>query len=565
VDGTGNLFITDAGNYRIRKVSPSGIITTVAGNGTHGFSGDGGPATSAQLSGPLGMAVDGTSNLFIADAGNYRIRKVSPSGIITTVAGNGNYGDSGDGGPATSAQLSDPYSVAVDGAGNVFIADTDSSRIRRVSPSGIITTVAGNGSYGYSGDGGPATSAQLDSPRGVTVDGVSNLFIADTYNSRIRKVSPSGIITTVAGNGIYGVSGDGGLATSAQLSYPSSVAVDGVGNLFIADGGAIRKVSSSGLITTIATLGLYASAAVDAAGNLFIADSGNNDVSRVSPSGVITTVASNGSYGYLGDGGQATSAQFFQPAGVAVDAAGRVYISDGGNNAIRLLTPSAVASVAIVTTSPLAQAVAGTAYSQTLSASGGTPPYVWSLSSGALPPALSLGAAGVLSGTATTPGTYTFTLQVKDSANSDASAPFSLTITAATAPAVSLTTIQNAAGYSSGSIAPGEIVVLYGSGMGPAQLAEFHLSGAGIVGSTLAGTQVLFNSIPAPLVYTSAIQVAAVVPYEVSGASAGLQVSYQGQLSNTLTVQLGASAPGIFTADASGRGPSAALNSTALP
>jgi sugar lactone lactonase YvrE len=202
VDAAGNLFIADQGNSRIRAVSASGVITTVAGNGVGGYSGDGGPATSARLNGPSGVAVDAAGNLFIADTYNLRIREVSVSGVITTVAGNGTQGYSGDGGPATSAQLNRPFRVAVDAAGDLFIADTYNQRVREVSVSGVITTVAGNGTQGYSGDGGPATSAQLYFPQGVAVDAAGNLFIADTGSSRIRKVS---------------------VATTLQVSAPAAV------------------------------------------------------------------------------------------------------------------------------------------------------------------------------------------------------------------------------------------------------------------------------------------------------------------------------------------------------
>jgi sugar lactone lactonase YvrE len=251
VDVFGDIFIADQQNSRIRKVSASGIITTVAGNGTYGFSGDGGPATSAELNGPSGVAVDASGDIFIADSYNNRIRKVLASGIITTVAGNGIRGFSGDGGPATSAELGTPGGVAVDGSGDIFVADTGNSRIRKVSPSGIITTVAGDGvpvlsTYVFmSGDGGPATSAELNAPSGVAVDAFGDIFIADSGNDAnfVREVSASGIITSVAGNGIQGFSGDGGPATSAELS-PWAVAVDGSGDIFIADSynNRIRKV-----------------------------------------------------------------------------------------------------------------------------------------------------------------------------------------------------------------------------------------------------------------------------------------------------------------------------------
>jgi sugar lactone lactonase YvrE len=235
LDGAGNLYIADYYNHRIRKVDTNGIITTVAGNGSYGFSGDGGSATSASLYNPSGIAVDNTGTLYIADFYNNRIRKVDTNGLITTVAGNGSYGFSGDGVPATSASLYSPTSIAVDITGNLYIADKTNNRIRKVDTNGLITTVAGNGSYGFSGDGGPATSASLHSPSGIAVDAAGNLYIADQSNHRIRKVDMNGLITTVAGNGLSGFSGDGGPATSAKLSYPLGIAIDGEGYLYIAD------------------------------------------------------------------------------------------------------------------------------------------------------------------------------------------------------------------------------------------------------------------------------------------------------------------------------------------
>lgn len=246
-DSNGNVFIADSYNHRIRKVSPDGIITTVAGsNSTLGFSGDGGMATAARLNSPLGVSSDTQGNLFIADAGNYRVRKVSPDGIITTVAGNGTAGFSGDGGAATAAKINLPSGVSSDTQGNLYIADTQNNRIRKVSPDGIITTVAGNGTIGFSGDGGQATLARLYSPVAINNDFQGNLFITDYGNNRIRKVSPDGIITTVAGNGTTGFSGDGGLATAARLSSPYSASSDTQGNVFIADtfNNRIRKFAS---------------------------------------------------------------------------------------------------------------------------------------------------------------------------------------------------------------------------------------------------------------------------------------------------------------------------------
>ena len=298
VDGSGNLYIAGYFDHRIRKVAPSGIITTVAGNGTAGYSGDGGPAASAQLYFPRSVVVDGSGNLYIADSANHRIRKVSPSGIITTIAGTGSWGYSGDGGQATSARLNYPYSVTIDALGNLYIADTGNECVRKVSPSGIIATVAGvNGYSDYSGDGGQATSAHLNVPAGIAVDGSGNLYIADRDNNRIRRVSSSGIITTVAGTGVYGFSDDTGPSINAQLSNPYGVTVDGSGSLFIADmyNHRIRKVSPSGIITTVAGTGsagysgdggpavnaqinLPSATALDSSGNLYIIDYGNHRI-----------------------------------------------------------------------------------------------------------------------------------------------------------------------------------------------------------------------------------------------------------------------------------------------
>jgi sugar lactone lactonase YvrE len=292
-DAAGNLFIAEFGNSQVRKVSADGIISTVAGiAGEEGFSGDNGPATQAKLWAPRGITVDGAGHLFIADRDNHRVRKVSPDGIITTVVGTGKEGFSGDGGPATEAQLRGPYDVAVDAAGNLLIVEEDSHRVRKVSPDGIITTVAGTGKAGFSGDAGPAKEARLDSPHGVAVDAAGNLFIADTQNHRVRKVDTNGIITTVAGSAQPGFGGDGGPATAAQLDSPDGLAVDTAGNLFIADlfNHRVRKVNPEGIITTVAgsdrktfsseggpateagLRGPYA-VAVDAAGNLYISDS----------------------------------------------------------------------------------------------------------------------------------------------------------------------------------------------------------------------------------------------------------------------------------------------------
>ncbi len=327
-------------------------IDTVAGTSSRGFFGDGGPATSARLAFPWGVAVDSADNLYIADSANNRIRKVNGSGTITTVAGTGVAGFSGDAGPATSAELNDPGDVAVDTAGNLYIADFRNHRVRKVNGSGTITTVAGNGVQGFSGDGGPATAAKLDRPSGVGLDSAGNLYIADSGKSRVRKVNGSGKINTVAGNGVQGFSGDGGPATKAKLNFPVDVAADGSGNLFISDSGnsRIRKVNGSGRISTVVgatNVGAFSGdggpatkarlsnpsgkLAVDNHGNLYIADHGNNRVRKVNGSGTITTVAGTGTPGFSGGGGLAIAAPLDRPIAVALDTAGDLYVADASS------------------------------------------------------------------------------------------------------------------------------------------------------------------------------------------------------------------------------------------
>ena len=359
LDGAGNLYFTDRYHHRIRKVDSTGVITTIAGTGDFGFGGDGGQAVSAQLNYPNDVVVDGAGNLYIADASNHRIRKVDSSGIITTVAGTGEKGFGGDGGQAVLARLNTSSGVVLDGAGNLYIADRHNSRIRKVDSSGVITTIAGTGEIGFDGDGGPAVSALLNSPTGVAADVAGNVYIADASNDRIRKVDSSGIITTVAGTRDYGPAGDGGLAVSAWLFYPTGVVVDVAGNVYIADSRnhRIRKVDTSGIITTVAgsggsgfgdggpavsaLLNYPRGVAVDGAGNLYIAAFGGR-IRKVDTSGVITTVAGTGDPGFGGDDGQAVAARLADPDDVAADGAGNLYIADTANSRIRKVDTTGV-------------------------------------------------------------------------------------------------------------------------------------------------------------------------------------------------------------------------------
>jgi len=334
---------------------PNNIISTVAGGAFPGFHGDGGPATAAGLIDPDGVCLDAAGNLYIADEGDIRVRMVNTNGIISTVAGNGSQGYSGDGGPATNASLHGPAGVISDASGNLYIADYFNNRVRMVNTNGVITSVVGNGTSGCSGDGGTATNASLSSPYGMAFDGLGNLYFADSGNLRIRRVDTNGIITTVAGNGNSGYSGDGGAATNASL-LPSTVAFDAFGNLYIADYGNnhIRKVDPNGIISTVAGKSssmvrysgdggpafnacLYGPGGVvlDAAGNCYIGDGGNDRVRKVDPNGIITTVAGNGAPGYAGDGGAATTASFRDPTSVALDAVANLFIADRSNSRIR--------------------------------------------------------------------------------------------------------------------------------------------------------------------------------------------------------------------------------------
>ncbi|MBD2701400.1 hypothetical protein IC229_12175 [Spirosoma sp. BT702] len=365
VDGSGNIYIADQANHRIRKVTAAnGKISTLAGTGIEGYSGNGGAATSATFSYPDGVWGDGTGNIFVADHHNHAVRKIiAANGTISTVAGTSAQGYNGDGGAPTGAQLNFPINICIDGSNNLYIADKENHRIRKVSATnGTISTVVGTGSRTYRGDGGAATNARLNEPSGVAVDGSGNIYIADQYNHRIRKINAAnGIISTIAGTTTYGFSGDGGAATNARLTQPTGVALDAAGNLYIADqyNHRIRKVNATnGNISTVAgngsanysgdggaatsaSLNYPTGVAIDAAGNLYIADKMNHRIRKVlAVNGTISTIAGNGSGGFSGDYGAATSARLNNPMDVSVDAAGNLYIADKDNHRIRKVNAS---------------------------------------------------------------------------------------------------------------------------------------------------------------------------------------------------------------------------------
>ena len=557
VDTAGNLYLLDALIPRVLKVS-NGVATTFAGNGTYGFSGDNGPATTAQLGGdpedggPSGIAVDSTGNVYIADTYNSCIRKVSNGVIATVVCGSANPALP----PAISTQLTDPTFIAVDSAGALYVSDPSNNlsggdRVRKVA-NGVVTTIAGNGFASFSGDNGPAASAQFFQPEGVAIDSAGRMYIADTQNNCVRMIA-NGVITTVAGTGFRGFSGDNGPATSAQLATPVAVAVDPAGNLYIADINSyrIRKVSG-GVITTVAgTVGTTpCGVAADSAGNVYVSDCVQHRLLKVS-NGNATTLAAYGSGLAVDSAGNLYMTNSAAILGlsngvvttiaggtaVTLDAAGNRYIADGHLGLIhklsnRTITTSPISPPLAFPGDPIGADSAGNFYD----ASNGTlgiPP----------PVGIAVDSSGNIY---SSDGIHILVLKPAGAI----AAPTS----------VSVDFINNAASNQFLGIAPGEIVTLKGSGLGPAQLVSAHAGSDGFYPTQLSGTSVQFNGVSAPLLYTSATQVAAVAPYGVTGPAVQVTVTYQGQTSVPATVQVFATAPGLFTADGTGAGQAAAIN-----
>ncbi len=368
VDSAGNVYIGDLANCRVRRVDPTGVITTIAGTGQPLSDGDGGAATAARLDNPHSAVVDGSGVIFVADTSNGLVRRVDTAGVITDVAGTGASGFAGDGGPATLAELDQPNGVAVDGLGNMYIADTSNNRIRKVDANGTITTIAGDGVDGFGGDDGPATEAALSNPQHVAADTIGNIYIADSSNNRVRRVDPNGVITTVAGNGSAGFSGDGGQANVAELSNPVALAIDGGGNVYIADyaNNRIRRVDATGVITTVAGTGQFGfsgdggaataamlasptGVAIDALQQIYIADSSNDLIRRVDATGTITTVAGMPGLAspFFGDGGPATAAQLDYPYDVAVGSNGALYIVGLSDDSVRRVDAAGIITTVV--------------------------------------------------------------------------------------------------------------------------------------------------------------------------------------------------------------------------
>ena len=351
VGDDGTVYVADSNNHRIRKVTAAGVVSTLAGSGTYGYAD--GTGTAAQFYSPTGVEVDSAGTAYVADYSNHRIRKITAAGVVSTLAGGGTGGYVD--GTGTAARFYFPRDVAVDDAGTVCVADFGNNRIRKVTAAGVVSTLAGSGTTGFADATG--TAARFNSPRGVAVDGAGTVYVADRDNNRIRKVTAAGVVSTLAGSGTAGFAD--GTGAGAQFNYPTGVAVDGAGTVYVADqsNNRIRKVSAAGVVSTMAGSGTAGFAdgtgtaaqfnnpfglAVDAAGTVYVADQSNNRIRKVTAAGVVSTVAGNATAGYAD--GTGAAAQFDNPTGIAVDGTGTMFVADGNNNRIRKVTPAGVVS-----------------------------------------------------------------------------------------------------------------------------------------------------------------------------------------------------------------------------
>jgi uncharacterized protein (TIGR03437 family) len=475
-DIAGNVLIADG--CRLRQVDISGRIQTIAGDAFQHYIGDGGTALNAILNHPAAVALDSSGRLMIADTASQRARRVI-AGSIGTVAGNGSAASGPDGAMAADAPLNYPTGIAAGDAGELWIAESRGHRVRIVTSDGWMRTAVGAGSAGLGPEGLPPNQTALNGPRGLCRDRAGSLYVVDTGNHRVLRLTPSGTVETAAGNGSPGAAGDGGSARTAQLTQPSACAADGAGNLYIADTAnhRIRKVDPAGRISTIAgngaagalgdggqatgaSLNSPAGVAVDDNGSIFITDTANHRIREVTPEGVIRTIAGKGAPGFAGDGGAALDALLDSPGGILLDGAGELYFADTNNSRVRRLTPAAAIQPPPVTV-PLA--------------------------------------------------------------------------------------VVNAASMLPGPVAPGELVSVMGSGLGPDGGVMGSLDSSGFVAGQLAGTEVRFDGVAAPLLYAQAGQVNAQTPYTVSGRSTvHLEVFYKNKSAGSVDLNVAAASPAVF-------------------
>ena len=603
IDPAGNVVYADKDLNRIRRLNlTTGKLETVAGMGPRVF-GENGPAVATLLGNSNSdLTFLPSGELLISDSGHSLLRRVDANGTISTFA-KGGFAALLDGVPPGQV-FGNPVAVEPDGAGNVYLSDT--GPIFRLDKAGTMHVVAGGGGdCGFSGDGGPATDAHLCQPWDVTFDTAGNLFIADTNNNRIRRVdAQSGIITTVAGsgpvngyehynqNGSGSVCGDGGPATKACLNTPYGVAIDQEGNLFIADfSGRIRKVDRTGIITTFAVspTSIYTKLAFDGAG--FLYGVAGSAVVRYDPNGTATIIAGDTSVsGFSGDGGSALQAHlhaFLQSEGIAIDAEGNLFFNDADNFRVRAVRFGAV----LPPPGARIQASRGTPQSTAPSTAFATPLDALVLDSAGRPApgvrvefsapangpscAFSNGTpfVGIItdrSGLASAPckanaqqGSYSVTATP---VASSAAVAFALTNFIPPPLVTNSSSVLNAGSFIGGAVAPGEFVTIFGSNIGPAQGATLQLAAPGLVGTVLAGTRVLFDGQPAPLIYVQGGQDSLVVPYSVAQkASTQMQVEYLGVKSNPISLSVAVAAPGIFSTSSSGKGQGAILNQDSTP
>jgi uncharacterized protein (TIGR03437 family) len=574
----GSVYVVDRQNDRVRKIDPQGVITTVAGIGKFGFTGDGGLATSATLSSPVGVALASDGTLYISDTNNNRIRAVSPSsGIIKTVAGGGtSFLD----GSASLANLELPFGISIDRQDNLLMGLFAGRQVRRMTPAGAISSIAGLQPAVSAGDNIPAASAPLLDPWGVTLDAAGNVYIADYTDSRIREVSPAGAIGTFAGNGLLAISADGTPAT--LFGIPRGVAFDKLGNLYATSGTvlAVYRITPNGILTRVAgggpgfsgASGTALSAALrsayslsfDPSGNFYISETTANRIWRVNPAGAMTVFAGTGQPGYSGDGGAATNAVLTYPYQVAFDAGGSAYIADSGNHCVRKVSPdgtiTTIAGTGILGISgdggPAASAQLSSATGLAFDASGNL-----YLGDGARVRRIDA-STGIISTIAGT-GQFGFSGDGGLATNAtlsgvlylfvDSSGSIYLTdqgnfrIRKLTPAQIVPERVVNGATLISGAVAPGEVAIIYGGGFGPAGGVGPELDSSGRVANQLGGTQVMFDGVAAPILFADDTQVKLVVPYEVAGqVSTQIQAILQGKPTNTITVPVTDSSPGVF-------------------